>query len=279
MVGEQVTRELDAFAGNVFQRGDPELFLKPAKEDIAAEVYFSAQRIHGDAFGEMVVDVLQYEVEAAAVAIAGGVFGVGMEVLALEDADQQFFETEIGIDIFGGVAARADADEFVDEACDVGVVVKVILIEMQLPAAFFVFGAMVIIVEIMDGVADIAVVYGKGDALGRGIGAGFGEVDDHGLARGDDHGFAGKVFKGGAIAEVHDLFAADHAGDHEVAEGEGDVETAFVGFEYIELTMVKIENAAIFRECLQLPVRCEGNRLKTIGRHGKACSYKGTIVL
>ena len=232
-VGEQVTGEFDAFAGNVFQRGDPKLFSKPAEENIAAEVRLFAEGVHGDAFGKMVVDVLQHEVEAAAIAVAGGAFRLVVEVLALQDADQQFLEVEVGVDVLGVIRACADANEFIDEAADVGIVIKMVLIEVQLPAAFFVFGAIVIIVEIVYSVADIGVVHGKGDALGRGIAGSFGEVDDHALACGDDNGFAGKVVEGRAVAEVHDLFAADHAGDHEVAEGQGDVIAAFVGLENI----------------------------------------------
>ena len=66
----------------------------------------------------------------AAIAVMGGVFRMRVELLALEDADQELFEAQVRIDIFGDVRAGADTDELVDEAGDIGIVVEVILIEV-----------------------------------------------------------------------------------------------------------------------------------------------------
>ena len=130
VIGQQVAGEPDALAGNVFQRSEPKLFSKPAEENIATEIGLFAEGVYGDVFGEVVMDVLQHEVEAAAIAITGGAFCLVVEVLALEDADQELLEAQVRIDIFGDVRAGADTDELVDEAGDIGIVVEVILIEV-----------------------------------------------------------------------------------------------------------------------------------------------------
>ena len=232
-VGEELAGQADAFAGDVFARSEAELFPKPFEEDIAAEVSFPAEGIHGDAFGEVFPDILEYEMEAAAVVIFGGAVRLELEVLTLEDTDEQFFEAEIRIYVLGAFVAGADADELIDEAAEVGVVVEVVLVEVEGPVFFFVLGAIVVFIQVMESIVDVGVVYCERDALGRGIWGGFGEVDDHGLVGADDDGFAGEVVESGATFEVHDLFAADHAGDDQVAKSEGDVEAALIAFEDI----------------------------------------------
>jgi hypothetical protein len=179
------------------------------------------------------LDILEYEVKTTAVAVVTRAVGLDLEVLALEDADEEFFQAKVGIDVLGALVAGADADEFIDEGAEVCIVVEMVLVEVEDPVVLFVFGAIVIFVQVMKGVVYIVVVDCQCDALGGCIGAGVGEVDDHGLISGDDDGLAGQVVKCGAVSEVHDLFAADHAGDDEFVEGEGDVVTALVRFENI----------------------------------------------
>lgn len=78
---------------------------------------------------------------------------------------------------------------------------------MKLPVVLFVFGAVIIPVQVLQGIVDVGAVDGEGDALSRIGSGGFGKIDDHGFVSGDDHRFAGKVFEGWLIGEVHDLFA------------------------------------------------------------------------
>ena len=75
-VGEELAGQADAFSGDVFQRGEAKLFPKPFKKNVAAEVGFLAKRINVDAFGEVFLDVLQHEVEPAAVAVVAGAIGL-----------------------------------------------------------------------------------------------------------------------------------------------------------------------------------------------------------
>src|SRR6185437_1299295 len=128
-VGEQLAGEADALAGNIFQRGNAELFLKPFEEDVAAQIGLAAERIHVDAFGKVVMNVLKDEVQTAVVGILGAAIDLVLEMLVLGDADQQLAEGEVGIDIFGVFRAAANPDELVDQVSDGGVIVKMILID------------------------------------------------------------------------------------------------------------------------------------------------------
>jgi len=141
---------------------------------------------------------------------------------------------------------------------------------MKLPIVLFVGGAVIEIIEELQGILDIVPVDGEGNALGR-IGAGrFGKVDDHGLVSGDDHGFAGEIVKSGLVMEVHDLFAADHAGDDEIAEGEREMVGWFIAFEDVKLAVFEVENAAVLRECPEAARFSEGYLVEWVAyRHGK----------
>lgn len=99
-IGQQLPGEADAFAGDVFQGGEAELFFKPFEKNIAAQAAFAAKGVDWYFFGEVFVNVLQHKVQAATVAVRGALFGQRLQLLALDDADQQFLEAEVCVDIF-----------------------------------------------------------------------------------------------------------------------------------------------------------------------------------
>ena len=129
-IRQQLPGETDALAGDIFQRREAELFLKPFEKDVAAQVSLSAERIDRYFFREVFVDILQHVVQAAAVVVGGAIFRQQLEVLALKDTDQQFLEIEVGIDIPGSVGAAADTDQFIDQLGDVGIIVEMVLGKM-----------------------------------------------------------------------------------------------------------------------------------------------------
>ena len=110
----------------------------------------------------------------------------------------------------------------------------------------------------MQGILDITAVYGQGDALGGGVGGCFREIDQHGLIGWYDDRFAGQVFEGGLVEEVHDLFSPDHAGDDKVPEGEGHPVAGFIAFENIQLAILQVKNTPVLRQRLKVLWLCEG---------------------
>lgn len=289
-LAQQLFGKAHSFAVDVFQRRDAELFAEPFKENVAAEIGLFAERVYRDLFGEVLADIIEHKM-LAAVIIADARFRHDLlQVLALHEADEQFFQVEVCEDVLRRVPAAANADKFVDEAGDLVVVLEMIGVELEFPVAVFV-GALVIVVEIVHGFTHVMPVYRQRDALGGRVHPRVGEIYFHGLVGRENNGFAGKVIERRAAGKMHYFFAAHHTGDQEVVERQRNAKGPFITFEYVQLAVVEIKYAAVFHQRAQVFRRCKLDRFQeTFTGHSATTYYKlrnfyrygmksGTIVL
>src|ERR1700712_2245326 len=112
---EQLLRQFKSLVIDEPERGESELFPEQTKKSIAAEMTFAAKIVDKNFFRNILANVIEQVMQLAAIRRLRRLIVYLLQVLALYQANEQFFQTQIGKNILCRIAPAANPDKFVDQ--------------------------------------------------------------------------------------------------------------------------------------------------------------------
>ena len=192
------------------------------------------------------------------------VYAYLLQVLTLYQPYQQFFQVQIGVNIFAAVAAAANPHQFINEIGHFSIIIKMILVKLQFPFMLLAGIAVIIIIQVLNGVVNISRIHGKRNALGRIFRFCFRKINYHGFIARYNHCLTGQVIKSRLIKQVHYFFTPHHTGYYKITESKWHAVSLLVRFKNIQFAILQVKDAPVFYQRLQVFGMCEINALQCL---------------